>query len=110
MLKIEAIIRSSKLYDVQAALADAGIDTFTSFEVKLSGLHKGHQGLRNKTSDFISKSKIEILCPDQDREKTVQAILGAAKTGDRGDGIIFVCQIDNLIKIRDSKTGEAALK
>lgn len=110
MLKIEAIIRSSKLYDVQAALAGIGIPTFSTFEVKISGIHKGHKGLRNKASDFVPKSKIEILCQDGDQEKIVKTLLDAAKTGDRGDGVVFVCNIDNLVRIRDGKTGEAALK
>lgn len=110
MLKVEAIIRSSKLYDVQAALADIGVPTFSSFEVKISGIHKGHKSLKNKTSDFIPKSKIEILCQDQDQEKIVKAVLDAAKTGERGDGIVFVCRIDNLVRVRDGQTGESSLK
>lgn len=110
MIKVEAIIRSSKLYDVQKALASLGLTTFSSFEVKLSGLHKGHKGWRSKASDFIPKSKIEILCQDIDQEKIVNTILDAAKTGERGDGIVFVYQIDNLIKIKDNQTGESALK
>ncbi|MBI5697884.1 MAG: P-II family nitrogen regulator, partial [Thaumarchaeota archaeon] len=68
------------------------------------------KGLRNKASDFVPKTKIEILCQDQDQEKIVKTVLDAAKTGDRGDGIVYVCNIDNLIRIRDGQTGEAALK
>ena len=110
LLKIEAIIRSSKIYDVQAALADIGIPTFSSYEVKISGIHKGHATLRNKASDFIPKSKIEILCADRDQDKIIKTVLDAAKTGEQGDGIIFVYQVANLVKIRDSQIGESALK
>ncbi len=110
MLKVEAVIRSSKLFELQAALAGIGIPTFSSFEVRISGIHKGHKGLRNKASDFVPKTKIEILCQDQDQEKIVKTVLDAAKTGDRGDGIVYVCHIDNLVRIRDGQTGEAALK
>jgi len=110
MLKVEGIIRSSKLYDVQAALAKLGISTFSSYEVKISGIHKIHSGWRNKTSDFIPKSKIEILCNDGEHEKIVDAILESAKTGDKGDGIVFVYQVDKLVKIKTGETGESALK
>jgi nitrogen regulatory protein P-II 1 len=110
MLKVEGIIRSSKLYDVQKALADLGIPTFSSYEVKLSGILKGHSGWRNKTSDFIPKLKIEILCNNGEHEKIVNAILESAKTGDKGDGIVFVYQVDKLVKIKNGQTGESALK
>ena len=110
MLKVEGIIRSSKLYDVQKALVELGIPTFSSYEVKISGIHKGHAGWRNKTSDFIPKSKIEILCNDGEHEKIVDAISNAAKTGEKGDGIVFVYQVDRLIKIKTGETGDSALK
>lgn len=110
MLKIEAIVRSSKLYDVQNALSDLGLPTFSSYEVKLTGLHKGHKSWRNKASDFIPKSKIEVLCADRDQEKIVKTILDSAKTGEKGDGIVFVYQIDNLVKIKNNDSGENALK
>jgi len=110
MLKIEAIIRNSKLYDVQNALASLDLPTFSSYEVKLTGLHKGHKSWRNKTSDFIPKSKIEVLCADRDQEKIVKTILDAAKTGEKGDGIVFVYHIDNLVKIKNNDRGESALK
>ncbi|MEK6944715.1 MAG: P-II family nitrogen regulator [Thermoproteota archaeon] len=110
MLKIEGIIRSSKLYAVQEALAKLGIPTFSSYEVKLSGIHRGHSGWRNRTSDFIPKSKIEILCNDGEHEKIVDTILETAKTGDKGDGIVFVYQVDKLVKIKTGETGESALR
>jgi len=110
MLKVEGIIRSSKLYDVQEALAKLGVPTFSSYEVKLAGIYRGHSGWRNKTSDFIPKSKIEILCIDGEHEKIVDAILQSAKTGDKGDGIVFVYQVDKLVKIKTGETGESALR
>jgi nitrogen regulatory protein P-II 1 len=110
MLKIEGIIRSSKLYAVQEALAKLGIPTFSTYEVKLAGIHRGHSGWRNRTSDFIPKSKIEILCNDGEHEKIVDTILETAKTGDKGDGIVFVYQVDKLVKIKTGETGESALR
>ena len=57
MMKIEAVIRSSVLHQVQDALADIGIPTFSSYQVQITGIHKSHEGWRNKTSDFIPKIK-----------------------------------------------------
>ncbi|MEK6971370.1 MAG: P-II family nitrogen regulator, partial [Thermoproteota archaeon] len=74
------------------------------------GIHRGHLGWRNRTSDFIPKSKIEILCNDGEHEKIVDAILNAAKTGEKGDGIVFVYQVDKLVKIKTGETGESALR
>lgn len=110
MLKIEAIVRSSKLYDVQEALAKLGVPTFSSHEVKITGIHKVHAGWRNKTSDFIPKSKLEILCADADHQKIVDCVTEAAKTGEKGDGIVFVYNVEKLLKIKSGETGESALK
>ncbi|MFQ5475571.1 MAG: P-II family nitrogen regulator [Nitrosopumilus sp.] len=109
MRKIEAIVRSSVVHDVQDALAEIGIPTFSSYQIQISGIHKSHEGWRNKTSDFIPKSKIEILCTKTDEGKIMNTIQNAAKTGDKGDGIISSYEIDTLIKIKDGETGENAL-
>ena len=110
MMKIEAVIRSSVLHQVQDALADIGIPTFSSYQVQITGIHKSHEGLRNKTSDFIPKIKIEILCSEDEEEKITNTILKAAKTGEKGDGVVFTYNIDNLVKIRSGQTGKDALK
>ena len=110
MMKIEAIIRSSVLHEVQDALAKIGIPTFSSYQVQITGIHKSHEGWRNKTSDFIPKSKIEILCSDEDTENIVNTIQKTASTGEKGDGVVFTYNIDNLVKIRSGQTGKDALK
>ena len=109
MIKIEAILRNSVLHQVQDALATVGIATFSSYQVQITGIHKVHEGWRNKTSDFIPKSKIEILCMDEDEEKIVNTIQKAATTGEKGDGVVFTYNINQLVKIRSGQTGKDAL-
>ncbi|HUT06609.1 MAG TPA: P-II family nitrogen regulator [Nitrosopumilaceae archaeon] len=109
MIKIEAIVRSSVLHEVQDALATVGIPTFSSYQVQITGIHKGHDGWRNKTSDFIPKSKIEILCSEEDEGKIVDAIQKTATTGEKGDGVVLSYTIDKLVKIRNGETGNDAL-
>ena len=114
MIKIEAVIRSTKFHEVQHALHDIGIPTFSAFDVKLTGLHKGHTtGGRPGTfrsSDLIAKTNITVICSEDEESKIIKAITDAARTGDRGDGLISVYPIHSLIKIRNGKTGEAAVK
>ena len=108
-MKIEAIVRTSSMHEVQDALAGIGIPTFSVYQVQISGIHKEHQGWRNKTSDLIPKSKIELLCADEDEDKISNVIQEAAKTGEKGDGIVFSYNIQKLVKIKDSQTGASAL-
>jgi nitrogen regulatory protein PII len=114
MLKIEAVIRSTRFHDVQHALADIGIETFSAYDIKLTGLHKGHSvGGRPgsfKTSDLIAKTNVVVLCHEREKDKIINALVEASKTGQKGDGLISVYKIDNLVKIRNGATEEAALK
>ena len=66
--------------------------------------------VRNKTSDFIPKSKLEILCAEEDEDKIVSAIQKNANTGEKGDGVVFTYGIDKLVKIKSGETGNAALQ
>ena len=109
MMKIEAIVRSSAMHEVQDALAGIGIPTFSVYQVQISGIHKEHKGWRNKTSDLLPKSKIELLCADEDEDKVSNVIQKAAQTGEKGDGIVFSYAIQKLVKIKDSQTGANAL-
>jgi nitrogen regulatory protein P-II 1 len=109
MLKIEAIVRSSVLHELQNALAEDGIPTFSAYQVQITGLHNSHTGLKNKTSSFIPKTKIEILCSDENEDHIVKTIQKTASTGERGDGVVFVYSINKLVKIKDGKTGAEAL-
>jgi nitrogen regulatory protein PII len=109
MIKIEAIIRSSKFSELQETLAKINVPTFSSYQVQISGIHRVHEGVRNKTSDLIPKVKVEILCADENEEKIVDAIQKSTTAGEKGDGIIFSYNIDKLIKIRNGSSGIEAL-
>lgn len=113
MLKIEAVIRSTKLQQVKNELEQIGIVSFSMFKVEISGLSHGHtSGGRPgtfKTSALIPKTKIEIICKDRDIDAITNAISKGAKTGQTGDGIIYACPITHLTKIKNGKTGEQAV-
>ena len=104
MIKIEAIVRNSVLHEIQDALAEIGIPTFSAYQVQITGIHRGHTGLRNKTSDFVPKTKIEILCADKDEEKITNTIQKSANTGQKGDGVVFTYNINKILKIKDKQT------
>ena len=115
MIKIEAVIRSTKFHQVQDALADIGIETFSAYDIKLAGLHKGHTTAGGrpgsfKGSDLIAKTNVVIICEDREKEKIKNTILQAAKTGQKGDGLVSVYQISELTKIRNGATGEDAIR
>ena len=110
MKKIEAVVRTIKIHDIQHELLEIGIPTFSIYQVQITGIHKGHEGLRNKTSDYIPKLKIEILCADKDEEKVIDAIQKSGQSGEKGDGVIFSYDINKLVKIRTAETGDVALQ
>jgi len=109
MIKIEAIVRNSVLHEIQDELAEIGIPTFSAYQVQITGIHRAHEGLKNKTSDFIPKTKIEILCGDKDEEKILNTIQKAASTGEKGDGVVFTYNVNKIIKIKDKQTDEDAI-
>ena len=112
MKKIEAIIKPFKLDEVKDALADVGVVGLTVTEVKGFGRQKGHTELyrgAEYTVDLLPKIKIELaLAPDQ-VDRAVEAVMKAAKTGQIGDGKIFIAPIDEVIRIRTGERGEPAL-
>ena len=112
MKKIEAIIRPEKLDEVKNALADAGFPGITVYEVKGRGRQKGI-ALSYRTSeyrvDMLSKVKVELAVEDSDLEKAVGTILKVAKTGNIGDGKIFVLPVEEAIRVRTGDRGDAAL-
>jgi nitrogen regulatory protein P-II 1 len=112
MIKIEAILQPSKLDVVKDALLEAGIEGMTILEARGHGRQKGHTEFyrgREYTVDLLPKVKIELVVNDDMKEKTLQAIIGTARTGRIGDGKIFVSKIDDAIRIRNDERGEAAL-
>jgi len=112
MKKIEAIIRSEKLDDVRQALSDMGINGITVTEVKGHGRQKGiTQQWRGTeyTVDLLPKVKIETVVKPEDVDKVVDTIVEAAKTGNIGDGKIFVIPVEETIRVRTGEKGEDAI-
>jgi len=112
MFKIEAIIQPVKLDAVKEALLEAGIEGITILEARGHGRQKGHTEFyrgREYTIDLIPKTKLEIVTADASKDKVVNAILSAARTGRIGDGKIFISRIDEAIRIRNDERGENAL-
>jgi nitrogen regulatory protein PII len=112
MTKVEAIIQTSKLDAVKEALHEIGIEGMTVLEVRGHGRQKGHTEFyrgREYTVDLIPKIKIEMVLADDMVEKSVQAIVNAARTGKIGDGKIFLTRVDDAIRIRNDERGESAL-
>lgn len=111
MKKIEAIIRKTKFEDVKDALLAVDIEWFSYYDVR--GIGKSRQariyrGVMYDTSS-IERTMISIVVRDKNVEKTVQAIMTAAHTGEIGDGRIFVMPIDDAIRIRTAERGDIAL-
>ena len=112
MKKIEAIIRPFKLEDVKVALVNAGIVGMTVSEVRGFGRQKGQvERYRGSefTVEFLQKLKIEVVVDDQKVDIVLKAIAEAAKTGEIGDGKIFISPIDSVLRIRTGEIDQAAL-
>jgi nitrogen regulatory protein P-II 1 len=112
MQKIEAVIQPSRLDAVKDALLEAGIEGMTILEARGHGRQKGHTEFyrgREYTVDLLPKIKIEMVVRDEMKDKAVEAILSAARTGKIGDGKIFISKIDDAIRIRNDERGPTAL-
>ena len=112
MKKIEAIIRPFKLEDVKIALVNAGIVGMTVSEVRGFGRQKGQvERYRGSefTVEFLQKLKLEIVVDDDRIDTVVNAIQDAARTGEIGDGKIFVSTIDSVVRIRTGDRDSGAI-
>jgi nitrogen regulatory protein P-II 1 len=112
MFKIEAVIQPAKLDTVKAALLEAGIEGITILEARGHGRQKGHTEFyrgREYTVDLLPKVKLEIVVIDALKDKVIQTILSAARTGHIGDGKIFVSRVEEAIRIRNDEHGETVL-
>lgn len=113
MLKlITAIIKPFKIEDVREALSEAGAGGVTVTEVKGYGRQKGHTELYRGAEyvvDFLPKLKVEVVVPQADVERCVDAIIHAARTGKIGDGKIFIQNVESVIRIRTGELDEDAL-
>jgi nitrogen regulatory protein P-II 1 len=112
MKKIEAIIRPFKVEDVHEALSEIGIKGMTLTEVKGYGRQKGHtevyRGAEYKV-DFLPKVKIEVVVKDSMVEQVLSTITTVSKTGQIGDGKIFISPVLDVIRIRTGESGEDAV-
>jgi nitrogen regulatory protein PII len=112
MKRIEAVIRPHRLDSVKSAMEGLGIDGMTIVEVKGFGRQKGHtevyRGAEYKV-EFLPKVKIEVALPDELVDPAVTAIINAAKTGNLGDGKIFVFDLEDVIRVRTGEHGANAV-
>ena len=112
MKKVEAIIRPFKLEDVKLALGNAGIVGMTVSEVRGCGRQKGQvERYRGSefTVEFLQKLKIDVVVDDSNVDTVVNAIAEAAKTGEIGDGKIFISPIESVVRIRTGDRDSTAL-
>jgi nitrogen regulatory protein P-II 1 len=112
MKKIEAVIRPHKLDDVREALSEIGVRGMTILEVKGFGRQKGHTEVYRGSEysiDFIPKIKLELILRDDLIQKVTDLILQHAKTGQVGDGKIFILPVEEAIRVRTGESGDAAL-
>ena len=112
MKKIEAIIRHFKLDEVKDALNARGIKGMTITEVRGFGRQKGHTETYRGTEysvDFLPKVKIEVVVGDDDAKGVIDTIVASARTGQVGDGKIFVTQLADVVRIRTGETSAAAI-
>ena len=112
MKLITAIIKPIKLEEVRSALTDLGLQGMTVSEVKGYGRQKGHTEIYRGAEyavNFLPKIKIEVAVTSAEVDKAVAAIANAAKTGQIGDGKIFVSAIEHTLRIRTGETDDNAL-
>jgi len=112
MIKIEAVIRPQRLDEVKTALDDLGVTGMTVTEVRGSGKQKGytqHYRGAEYTVNLIQKLKLEIVAADSEVDRIVDAISTAARTGEIGDGKIFLSPVLDAIRIRTGETDESAV-
>src|SRR5947209_14698644 len=112
MKLVTAIIKPFKLDDVRAALSDIGVSGMTVREVKGFGRQKGHAELYRGAEyvvDFVPKIQITVLVPEERVVETVDAIVKGARTGQIGDGKIFITSVEDVVRIRTGDRGSDAI-
>lgn len=112
MKMVTAVIKPFRLDDVREALAEVGVHGTTMTEVKGFGRQKGHTELYRGAEyavDFLPKVKLEVAVSDDLVERVVEAIVESAKTGQIGDGKIFVSPLEQVVRIRTGETDQDAI-
>ena len=112
MKRIEAVVRHFKLEDVKSAITEAGVQGMTVTEVRGFGRQKGHKETYRGAEyivDFMPKVKIEVVVADETADKVVDAVVNSARTGQVGDGKIFISNVEKVIRIRTGEEDESAI-
>jgi nitrogen regulatory protein P-II 1 len=112
MKTVEAVIRHFKLEEVKDALTQAGAQGMTVTEVRGFGRQKGHKETyrgAEYTVDFLPKVKVEVVVGDDQLQSIIEAIVKSARTGQVGDGKIFVTAMEEMVRIRTGESGAEAL-
>jgi nitrogen regulatory protein P-II 1 len=112
MKKVEAIIRHFKLEEVKDALTEAGVTGMTVSEVRGFGRQKGHKEHYRGAEysvDFLPKAKMEVVVGDHQAKLVIDTIIRTARTGQIGDGKIFVTDLEEMVRIRTGESGDEAL-
>lgn len=112
MKKIEAIVQPFKLEEVKEAMKGIGIDGMTISEVRGHGRQKGHKEVyrgQEYNVDLLPKVKIELVVPSDRSDEVIRTLASAARTGNIGDGKIFIYDVAEAIRIRNDDRGESAL-
>jgi nitrogen regulatory protein P-II 1 len=113
LVKIEAIVRPDRLDEVKSALDELGVTGLTIIEVRGSGKQRGyvhHYRGAEYTVNLLDKVKIETVIPDSQVDDVIQAITTAARTGEVGDGKIFVFPVADAVRVRTGERGEDAVR
>jgi len=112
MKLITAIIKPFKLDEVRKVISDVGVQGVTVTEVRGFGRQRGHTEIYRGAEyvvEFVPKTKIEIALDDSLADQVIEAIIKAAKTGKVGDGKIFVCDLEQVVRIRTGERGSSAI-
>jgi len=112
MKKIEMIVRPFKVDDVKKALTDLDIKGMTVSEVKGFGRQRGHKEVYRGAEyqvDFVAKVKIEVVVDDSLVKSVVDTVVKAARTGQIGDGKLFISPVEDIVRIRTGETGPEAI-
>lgn len=113
MKKIEAVIRPERVDSVKSALADAGFSGLTTSQATGRGAQRGvalaGRGGQTISIDMLPKAKLEIVVSDADLERAVDVIVAAARTGEIGDGKIFILPVEQVVRVRTGERGDAAI-
>ncbi len=112
MKLVTAIIKPHKLDEVKAALMGAGVAGLTVSEVRGYGRQRGHTEIyrgAEYTVEFIPKVKLEILTDDATVDAVIEAVVGVARSGEVGDGKVFVTSVERIVRIRTGETNDEAI-